>query len=165
MANDFTTDPLTQIHNKLWETLEDNADFTTTVKDKNRIKYSGTDENPSKTERMIADTPQVTIVPQGGPINFHMSSSSMMFTRIFTIVIQSGSLRVNLQVYPLEWLIFKICFAASDTLNLSFVKKFRLVDSTLSRDEIETLGARREWSSTLTIQVDVVIPKTDLAIP
>ncbi len=164
MANDFTIDPLTQIHDKLWEILEDNEDFTATVKAGNRTKYSGTNENPRKQERMRADTPEVTIIPQGGPINLHLSSDSMMMTRSFTLIIQGGSQRANLQVYPLEWLIIKILYNASDTLNLSFVKKFRVLDAALSLDEVETLGARREWSSSLTIEVDAIIPKTDLTI-
>ncbi len=113
---------------------------------------------------MHADTPEVTLIPQGGPIDLHLSSSSMMMTRMFILIIQGGSQRVNLQVYPLEWLIIKILFNASDTLDLSFVKGFRVLDAALSLEEIETLGAKREWSSSLTIQVDAIIPKTDLTI-
>ncbi len=164
MANDFTTDPFTQMHLELWNILEANADFTATVNPGNRIKYIGTNENPKKKERMVADTPEVTIVPQGGPIDYHISSHSVQITRLFTLVIQSGSLRTSVQLYPLEWLITKILFNASDTENLSFVKRFRVLDAALSRDEVETLGSRREWSSSLTVEAIAVIPKTDLTI-
>jgi len=164
MANDFTTDPFTQIHDKLWETLEDDETFCSLVDAGNRIKYSRTKERPRKNERMSADMPEVTIIPEGGSIDLHLTSHAVIMTRRFTIVLQSGSLRANLQLYPLEWQVLKILYNASDTLNLSFVKRFRITNATLTREDTEAVNNRLQWSSSLSVEVDAIIPKTDLAL-
>ena len=162
--HDWTEDPFTQVHAALWDALEDNEDFAATVKAGNRIKYNSTVEHPRKSEVMIADMPEVTIIPLGGLNRIQLSSDHIQITRRYNIMMQSGSQRANLQLYPLEWLVLKILYAQSDSLGLSFVRAFRLQDSELELTAEESSRGKPRWSSALTVAVDMTIPKEDLAL-
>ncbi|MHA1220127.1 MAG: hypothetical protein ACTSQB_00160 [Candidatus Heimdallarchaeota archaeon] len=162
MANDFTIDPFTQIYDGIWALLEANTAFTDLVKPRNRIKFSGTNEKPTKAEVAFGDLPEVALIPTGGVDEFTLSSSSVALVRTFTIMIATGTLRLNKYLFPVEWACLKALHAGVDDLNLSFVQKFRVGNSTQYPDNDELNRGSAGWSSVIDIEVTIIVPKTDL---
>jgi len=162
MPNDFTIDPFTQIYNGIWVLLEANTSFTDLVKVGNRIKFSGTNEKPTKAEVTFGDLPEVALIPTGSSDNFTLSSTSVELVRTFTIMISTGTLRLNKYLFPIEWACLKALYAGVDSLNLSFVDKFRVGASTQYPENDELNRGSAGWSSVIDIEVTIIIPKTDL---
>lgn len=164
MANDFTIDPFTQIYDGIWTLLEAQSIFTNLVKAGNRIKYSGDREFPSKPTAQHADLPEAELIPAEGVEEISFSSSHVRLQRDYHLILKTNSTRLNHKLFPLEWACLKILYSGADTLNLSFIKAFRLIGSDPNiYDQVISRG-RPGWFSVLTINVQAVIPITDLAL-
>jgi hypothetical protein len=83
-------DPFTQVHSKLWDILEDNADFCAMVPADNRIKYVdvGADtarKHPERDSRLPPMSHQVSIEPDGGVVELFKTSDASMINARFVI--------------------------------------------------------------------------------
>lgn len=168
MANDFTIDPFTQIYDAIWDLLEANEEFTSLVKLGNRIRFDGSVRNPLKERVSNADFPEVILVMVGGEINQKFSSTSVQITKTFRVMVNSGTLKASVHLFPIEWAALKAIHAGMDTLNLSFVKRLRIgnVEYSLLDSRTENPSAKNsviQWVGVLDLVVDMVIPITDMA--
>ena len=161
---DFTSiDPLTQVYKSLWAILEAESDFTDLVKAGNRIKYFDKTQ-PPKTESLYADTPEVEIIPLPMEMNVPFTNKHSRFTAEYELIIKTGSNRLNHKLFPLEWVITKILFAAADhnfatkataggiSWDMTYVRIFRIDNTDPTNEDIITTRGKRSWCTRMRLQ-------------
>lgn len=158
-----TVDPLTQVYKSIWSILEAESSFTDLVKPGNRIKYFDKTQ-PEKKEAQYADTPEVELLPIPMEMNIPNTNLHSRLTADYELIIRSGSNRLNAQLFPLEWVITKILFSAADenfstkataagvVWNMTYVRKFRIMDGNPTNTDIELTRGKRSWCTRMQLQ-------------
>lgn len=100
-------DPITQVHNAIWELLLAHPPFADAVKEGNRILFTGTSRGPIKDEVSTADLPEVRLVPAGAATQLQRTSNGSSLVKRFAIQVRTGEQRVDAGLYPLEWEIYR----------------------------------------------------------
>jgi len=124
------TNPLRQVYDTLWDTLEANSEFAALVLVGNRIKHQGKLRDPEKQDVSGRDLPEVRIIPsQFQPHLFRTSNGASLLVR-YEIQVASGS-RLTETVFDVGWAVFRALSNWSALLTAltwqgaSFVKKCR----------------------------------------
>ena len=122
-------DPLTQLHEALWDLLEADTDFAALVPAKNRIKYVGTDalKYPEAGSRQADGYPQVTIQPASGSVHYlYASCAADKLHERFQVMVWTGAKPASyLQgsryqgLFPVKWCIYKAMRAGLLTIGTS----------------------------------------------
>ena len=99
------TDPLSLVYNAFWEMLEAYDGFADLVKVGNRIKFAGDVRDADK--RREGDKPMVGILAGGGVPQLEATSSSTFLTLTYTVLLITGDQRLDAELYPLTWAIFR----------------------------------------------------------
>jgi len=161
--SDFTTDPFTQVYDKLWAILEANTGFTALVKKGNRIKLSGDKEDPIKKQISDADTPEVLLTVTGGELYQRRTSTLSLHTKQYSFVVTTGTLRVNKKLFPIEWAIMRAFDSSLDkNLGLTFVTGFRPGNSRWIIDDDPQMRGRLGWIARIDFDVTFSILNADL---
>lgn len=102
------SNPFTIVHDALWAMLESSSEFTDLVPVGNRIKFSGDNSDPLKSQAITTDYPEVRIVPAGGMAHIYRTSNSSSFNQSFAVQILSGDQRVDFLHFPLQWIVYRV---------------------------------------------------------
>lgn len=95
--------PLSLVVDKLWEMLEAHPWFDEIVPAGNRIKYNGTANE--KDTLSSADVPEVRIVPVGGTLQPHRTSSSTSMTLRLALQLHTGEQDMHYRLLYLWWVL------------------------------------------------------------
>jgi hypothetical protein len=149
----------------LWQLVDDAPLFDKLVKTGNRIRFNlDTNRDVMKDKVADADLPELMLLTSGiSAVNMHSSSCTTMITRRFSWVINTGDMRVQYRLYPVEFAI--MCAMANwksllGGLNWNgelFVKKCDLVSA--ENAQVETVRGGRSllgWSALWTGEVTMV---------
>ena len=108
--------PLTQVHDYLWTTLEASSDFTAQVPQGNRIKLTGTAKYyPQKMSGIVGrGFPTVSIVPDGFDVD--RTSTRYILSQRWSVRIATDDKRITLagNILNLQWVIIKALSQMSD---------------------------------------------------
>lgn len=163
-------DPFTQVHDALWELLEDNVGFTELVKEGNRIKFSGDERDPIKTQVQDADLPEVRIVVAGGTPALLNTTSSSKCTKRFQIQVSTGDQRVTAILFPLQWEIFRALsnwpakLLALTWEGEQFVKRAALFDIAEGVTDADLLRNIKGWATLWLFETELWF-KTSAILP
>lgn len=156
----MTTDPFTEVLQKLWQLLESRPVFTTLVASRNRITLWEGRGKPEKTKHSIADLPEVTIIPIGGAVQPAASSTGAKITQIYRIIMVDGDLRLNKVFFPLKWAIVRSLASIDENLGLTYVRRIMVSDSVDEKNEEKHPG----WNMGIDIEVDMWFDRTKLKL-
>ena len=101
-------DPFTQIHDKLWQMVDEHTTLDSLVKPGNRIKL---DENaPIKETLNRGDVPELILRPLGGSPNgpLIVNSHQWELTVRFDWVLTSGSYIIGDRLFPVTWQLLRL---------------------------------------------------------
>jgi hypothetical protein len=167
MADFSTVDPWTQVLNRLWFLLEENADFIAVVPAGNRIKFTDIgNQNPIKTSIQNGDTPEVCIMPEQSSERMAFTSRQSGSEQMFQLQITTLDMRLTKTdktgINDLRWLIWKILSTAGDNLGLDFVYKARITTALEHYMDPVNRGTSG-WVCFFTIAVSLELPKEYIA--
>jgi len=154
-------DPFTQIYNAIWTVLENHDGITKRVRLKNRIKLSGKDPDPQKTNILGADLPELMLTPAGGG-GFSWTSSGLQMQPSFRLQLAAGDLRVHKQLFPIKWQIIRALKQTRTNLGLSFVTNIEITDIGESTDNAESDRGTPQWTGLFEILVHAYLSNTEL---
>lgn len=155
-------DPFTQVYGATYDALVAHTPFTDLVKLGNRIRYDKTNPVPLKGSLLTADTPEVTLVPTGGPSEPTFSSSSAQLVQNLTIKEVSGDQRVQKILFPLKWETIRALRIAGGTLGLAFVNNLMVTEQEEAVDDFDESKGQQGWISEITIEVTMIIARSEL---
>src|SRR5262245_5922057 len=97
-------DPFTELYKAIWSHLAQSPRLSSLVKLRNRIDYSEENKrDPRRLNATTADLPEATLVPAAmTPFNW-ATSHSWQFTVNFELQVLTGSLRVDQNLFPIQW--------------------------------------------------------------
>lgn len=102
MAED---NPLTQVHNALWELLENRTEFTDLVRVGNRIKATPAMRDPEKEQWTAQDFPQVRIIATGLEPHLWATSSSSTLNVTWEVQIATDA-QDTTTLFQVTWAVF-----------------------------------------------------------
>ena len=155
------TDPFTQIYNAIWTVLENHDGITKRVRLKNRIKLSGKDPDPQKTNILGADLPELLLTPSGGG-TFRWTSSGLQMMTNFQLRLAAGDLRVHKQLFPIKWEIIRALKQTRTNLDFSFVKDVDIADISETTGDEDADRGTPSWTGLFEITVSIYLTNTEL---
>jgi hypothetical protein len=157
------TDPITQVHDALWSLLEAHTPFTDTVRNSNRIKFTGASRSPDKDTHSSGDYPEVRIIPVGSSPHIQRTSSSSTLVKSFAIQVSSGDQRANI-LYDLEWEIYRAMAQWAPTLQALTWKDKTFVRLTRPTTVVTTMATTDmvQWADVWSCEIEMVFCTTDL---
>lgn len=153
----FAVDPFTQVYRKLWAVLLAEPDVAKRIKGPNRISYATDDRDPEGGRGALTDAfPEMRIKPTGGPFKLFGSSTSSFASKTFNIEIETGDMRLQREVFPLEWAIFKaLSKTQSSNLDLPFVMNVTY-ESVNDLDTAPDGRVLNQWAALIAVTVEMV---------
>jgi len=153
----YTTDPFTQVLDKIWAVLEADPRFTSKVRLKNRIK--GPDVKDALAE---SDIEEVEIVPAGSEVNLRDSENRNRVTQRFQLKCTNGGGLPTSKHFPLKWVVVTALSRAGADLGLSFVYNVSVTEGneTYAAPE-DTRRGQTSWKGTIGIVVEMNFHKLD----
>jgi hypothetical protein len=149
MAED---NPLKQVHDALWQLLEDRTEFTDLVPVGNRIKAVPAVRSPDKEAMAPQDFPQVRIIVVGIEPKLWVSSNSSTLHVAWEIQITTDQQEFS-YVYAVTWAVFMALHDWPSTLQALtwndkvFVTKCVPGEATLGQSEAMLEAGVRGWST------------------
>jgi len=98
-----TLNPLTQVHDSLWEMLESSEAWCELVEPGNRIKFSGRGVSPRKDQALEADRPEVQIRAITVDSFLNADSSNTKIIAAFEIQIATSQQGFDASLFPVLW--------------------------------------------------------------
>lgn len=160
------TDPFTQVERKLWDLISAHPGVTSLVRAGNIKDDQDLGDRAQKEGKLGADLPELRILPAGGSLLGH-SSTSIRYSQPFELQLLTGSERAFRQMYPVKWQLLR-AFALTRrdpqwaTLGLDFVIDVRISGSTDREDGVQADNNKPSWLSLLRIEVDMSLSQTAL---
>ena len=145
-------DPFSQVHDALWDALDNFKPFTDLVREGNRVKLNTRDANPVKQTRSTVDAPEVRIEASGLVVNLFATSTSSFIDQLYSIEIQTDDLRMNNKLFPVQWAIIRAIAQLDLNLGLSFVSKVIIGDYELGENDDGAKG----WQAVISVEVDMI---------
>lgn len=162
----MATDPFTLVHNAIWALLEADTTLTAAVAVTSRIKFTGSDRMPIKEERGAADRPELRVRPLAGKAHQHRTSNGSSVQRTWLVELATGEQRVDEDLYPIEWEIYRAMADWPDTLAaLTWNGKEFAKDLTMGEIQNELGGGEiniRGWRGVMAISVEMWFDTSDL---
>lgn len=166
-----TVDPLSKLHNAIWDLFEGSPEFVAMFKPGNRIKFnSPTDTNPVKQTVATADTPEFAVVPQGITPNLFDTSSSTKVVARYQLIVNTGDWRVNEISNIANWIILCNLAKWRDTLTAltwkgkPYVKVVRVLDLQQGETDAQRNRGIRGWATVWQCEIEMHFRTLDLTI-
>lgn len=164
-------DPLTQVYDFIWTTLEAESDFTDIVPVGNRIKLTAAKAVHYIAHRISKDFPVVTLEPDGGAFNFGTTSDRNQIDLTFALRAMTSEIAIKstgsvVGLHDLKWIIFKALGAAIDGRGFTADElgaDFALVQLRLQDGADESQGDEndpRHWQTVLRIGASLLVKRT-----
>lgn len=168
---DPNLDPLSQVHDCLWEMLEADEAWCALVPVGNRIKYAGKGVSPRKDQQLSpGDRPEVQIRAASVTPYMNFDSSNTKITARFEIQIATGEQGFDASLFPVLWETIRALHAYRDHLNALTWRDVPLVKRTQAQTGAIGVGqgdADRGmlwWSILWAVEIDMYVPAV-LMIP
>lgn len=153
--------PYQKVYDAIWALLESSAEFIALFPAANRIKYSSPDRQPQKPNQQSADTPEIILVPLGGPINLQNTSSTTKVNQTYDLVVNTGDYRINEYVFPISWIV--TCKAKEWCAHLAtllwrgtnYVKIVKITNSTIGESPERRSRGIKGWSTLISFNVEM----------
>lgn len=173
-----TDDPFTQVHDALWAMVVADqtlcGDSTATpptyglIRPGNRIK-SDTDKGPVDRTLREADVPRLYLKPKNGVMRPVQDSHKGTILHLLDWVLVTGDARPKELLYPIQWQLYRIMYAARTTLGaLTWNSKVFCYDAETTTFNV-TWGAEelnqsfpQGWTGLYTMRVLFDFDRTDL---
>jgi len=151
-------DPFTDVLAAIWTLLESSANFTSAVKEKNRIKLNLGSDKPRPTEFSTSDFPMVVVEPYGNEqVNMSKSSSDASFIQRYRITVYDGDMRPTKNYFPLKWTVFCVLANTDIDFNLNYVRNVTLSDMSDDPGEEDIFPG---WRITFDVDVEMWFNRT-----
>jgi hypothetical protein len=96
--------PLTLVHDALWNLIDSNPMFDDLIPDKSRFRFNTEDNRkPFKTQNVTADYPQLWVMPTGATFNYHWTSCDTLSVLKYSFVMPTGDWRTQIYLDQLHW--------------------------------------------------------------
>lgn len=164
------SDPFSMTFSALWELAIKHEPLSNLIKLANRVRFDdATNRNPIKKTAAASDHPELILISEGtGTINMRSSSCSSMIVRRYAWIINTGDLRVNHILNPVEWALFCAMNAWPNVLrelewkNQKFIKRVGLIEVQHGRLDNERITGLIGWSAVWRCEVEMHFPTADL---
>lgn len=154
MGTKHDANPYGQVYSALADAVFGANALGAVVRPANVVRFDGSGrDNPARTSRADAHTPEAVLVPAGVTLNPHASSTMVEAVLLFRLEVLSRNLRVQQSLYPLLWGLTVGVAAADDNLGLDFVLRVSM-ESDVSAELGEPAGESLAWQSVATIRVE-----------
>jgi len=161
-----STDPFTQVYDRLWAILTGRAAWAALVDPGNRINFSGDNENPIKDKVNLGDLPQATLMMGAFDFPGYLDGSSTCarFTQSYNLQLLARDLRID-KLNNLKFQTVSALHVAGPHLGLTdasaaqvgpFVENWRIQNGS---DAITTSDQTLRWRSVLDIIVTMEWPR------
>ncbi len=157
----MTSDPFTQIYNALFSALASDPFLRTFIQPANRVSWVTENPEPAKTEVSQADLPELQLLPAVLDIDWETTVWIRAIYE-FTCQITTGDLRVQKELFPIQWGIVRAVSQAGDGLGLPFVQKVRTKMATSQMNDPTVQRGVEGWVSLVKISVEARLRYADL---
>ena len=154
--------PYSKVYDAIWALLESSEEFKEHCSAANRIKFSGEgDRQPQKGNQQSADTPEIMLVANGGPLNLNNTSSTTRVNQAFDLVVNTGDYRLNEFVFPISWIVTCKAKEWCNTISAlkwngeSFVKVVRITNNTIGESLERRQTGIKGWSTLIRFDVEM----------
>jgi hypothetical protein len=168
--------PLTLVHDALWELVAKQPIFADLVKPGNRIQFNDPRvRDPIKASATTADLPEVLLTSEGlSPVRLCRTSSTSSIIKQWGWVITTGDYRLNEFLLPIEWAIIacmmdwkRVLTALRWPPNTSssyehFVKRTDVVGTQHGESDARRNRGIAGFSSIMTIEVEMHFRTLDI---
>jgi hypothetical protein len=161
--------PFTKVFDAIWNLFQADTNFTSMFAAGNRIKFnSETNRDVIKQNVQTSDLPEVMLLASGGPINLNNTSNTTKVVQNYSLVVNTGDLRINTYVNIINWLV--LCDLKSwNTILTSllwrgkhFVKVVRVTQHTIGQSDESRNRGIHGWSTLWNIEVEMHLATSDL---
>ena len=161
-------DPFTKVYDALWFMANRNDALTTLIKLNNRIDYAKW--IGAKDDISTADTPELSLIVDGGMWNFQYTSSHCYIMRVYSWAVTTGDFTIT-QYNRILW---ELCRAMTDwdryVCPVSWdgaqvVKNANQGDLTEGTLRVEQNRGIRGWASMWSLNVEFHIPTALMRLP
>lgn len=166
---DPDADPLTLLHDSLWEMLESETMFTEIIKPRNRIKFNSmVDRDTGKREIAANDVPEVRIIPTNWNPHLQRTSNTSTGWFEFQIQIATGDWRANKYTFPVMWSVWQAVSSWRDRIGSltwkgqPFVLHLRPQESPIGTANIDLDRGILGWSTIWSCRVELKFTTTQL---
>lgn len=146
-------DPFTQMYNALFQALASDPFLQTFIQPANTVSWVTENPEPAKTEVSQADLPEIQLLPAVTEIDWQTT----VWIRVdceYTVQITTGDLRVQKELFPIQWGIVRAISQAGDSLGLSFVSKVRTKMFTNQINDPAVQRGVEGWVSLVKVNVE-----------
>lgn len=159
--------PFSKVFDEIWNLLEANSDFTNIVSLGNRIKFNNDNtRDPLKENVASEDMPEVVLATSGAAINLGNTSSSTRVAQNYSLIVNTGDLRINTYINTINWL-FLCCLSDWHTsltaltwCGLPFVKTVRVAGVVVGQSQQERNRGITGWGAVWNIEVEMFFAKS-----
>lgn len=152
------SDPFSLIYNRLWEAVDGHPNIGDYIKAGNRPSYSDNKRKPTLDTMSSGDLPELLLLPSGTEGSLTTSSSGSGFKKTFMWVLNTGDLRVDKWLHPIEWILFQSMVTYKDSFydlqweGQKFVKGVMLGSTTVGQSEALRQVNINGWSLVQSIE-------------
>ena len=162
---DFTTDPFTQVYDRLWALLEADGGFAARVRKGNRINLqaaSSGSTDPRRQSVQDGDLPEVTLEQTGGPVDLFDTSGSAAIVEHYEVRITTGDPRPHKALNPVKWRVLKALSRTANNLGLPFVRHVHVTAATDRTADRKLDRGTAGWSAVITVRVEMAVTRAEL---
>lgn len=162
------TNPIIQVYDTLVGMMRGNAALSSLVRVGNLRSFSGDDGAVHKDTVSAADLPEIRLTSYGSTPHLQCTSSGSSVTKSFEVLVSTGSLRVDVDLFVVEWELYRALVGWEQTLGalthggVKFVKGTRAVSV---QDAMLMQAANRNqpgWASLWRCEVDIYVQTSSM---
>lgn len=168
-----STDPFSIFEDTLWFALESYAPLAALVKIGNRIKLTGTKDDPYEGSSSSGDFPELQVWPAGANVSpgaVPRSSSTYFWHQRYSIGITTDKIRTNLpaSINPLKWNVLRAIARAEYSLIKPAVPFVSWIKPGDFRDQVQDVNPTgqergvRGWKAVLDLEVEFQFSLTEI---
>ena len=149
-------------YGKIWDALEAHTPLTDIVKVGNRNKLDQAQPERLKPSLQPADLPELGVVPIGFEFDVFATSTSATATKALAITMKAGDLRVQEELFILQWEVARAFGIAGVKLGLSVIERWTLTDGAEERQAFAETKGSQGWFSVATLTLFYRFAQTDI---
>jgi hypothetical protein len=161
--------PFALLYTQLVKLLLSNPRLVRAVESENIIRFDRPRvSDPTKGDIEEGDLPEITVIPSGFLSNIHATSNSASVTRQYSILVSTGSKRLNAVMNDVQWELFVALSNWKEALSpvqwrgASFVKRVGVVSVDEGMSDPELNRGIQGWSAIWAVEVEMRFQTSEL---